>query len=135
MSEGKDNDFSSESDSPSLPQMDATQMSSLDDRLKGKRPAIGLSSKLLLLTILFVMLSEVLIFVPSISKFRVDWLVRKLEVAEVAALIYSRASNDLMDEKLEADLLERLDVQTLAMRSDGQRPPAGDGRYARPDQS
>ena len=46
-----------------------------------------LSTKLLLLTLLFVMLCEILIFVPSISKFRSDWLVRKLELAEVAALI------------------------------------------------
>lgn len=86
-----------------------------------KTPSFGLSSKLLLLTILFVMLSEVLIFVPSISKFRVDWLTRKLEIAEVAALIYTESSSDLMNEALEAELLKRLDVQTLALRSEGQR--------------
>ncbi|MCJ7526544.1 MAG: sensor histidine kinase, partial [Methyloceanibacter sp.] len=34
----------------------------------------GLSAKLLLLTILFVMLAEVLVFVPSISNFRRQWL-------------------------------------------------------------
>lgn len=85
------------------------------------RPAFGLSSKLLLLTILFVMVSEILIFVPSISKFRVDWLTRKLELAEVAALIYTKSSNDLMDEALEAELLERLNVQTLALRADGRK--------------
>ena len=85
------------------------------------RPGFGLSSKLLLLTVLFVMISEVLIFVPSISKFRVDWLTRKLEVAEVATLIYTRSSDDLMDEALEAELLDRLDVQTLAQISQGSR--------------
>ena len=87
----------------------------------GMRPAFGLSSKLLLLTILFVMISEVLIFVPSISKFRADWLSRKLELAEIAALVYTRASTDLMDEALEAEMLERLNVQTLALRAEGQR--------------
>ena len=91
------------------------------DALAKSRPAFGLSSKLLLLTILFVMLSEILIFVPSISKFRVDWLTRKLELAEVAALIYTRASTDLMDEKLEDELLKRLKVQTLALQSEGSR--------------
>ena len=85
------------------------------------QPAFGLSSKLLLLTILFVMISEVLIFVPSISKFRVDWLTSKLELAEVAALIYTKSSSDLMDEALEAELLERLNVQTLALRTEGRR--------------
>lgn len=86
-----------------------------------RRSRWGLSSKLLLLTILFVMLSEVLIFVPSISKFRVDWLTRKLELAEVAALIYTKSSSDLMNEELEAELLDRLDVQTLALRTEGER--------------
>ena len=98
-----------------------TMSDDLDHMPPTKAPGFGLSSKLLLLTILFVMLSEILIFVPSISKFRVDWLTRKLEIAEVAALIYTRSSNDLMDEALEAELLERLDVQTLALRSEGQR--------------
>ncbi|MCT4655492.1 MAG: HAMP domain-containing histidine kinase [Cohaesibacter sp.] len=82
---------------------------------------LGLSSKLLLLTILFVMLSEVLIFVPSISKFRVDWLTRKLELSEVAALVYTEASADMMNEKLEDELLARLNVQTLALRTKGER--------------
>ena len=94
---------------------------SLDPEPVNRHPALGLSSKLLLLTILFVMISEILIFVPSVSKFRVDWLTRKVELAEVAALIYTKSSSDLMDDALDAELLERLDVQTLAMRSDGQR--------------
>jgi len=40
-----------------------------------KRPSgLGLSWKLLLLTVLFVMASEVLIYVPSIANFRLSWL-------------------------------------------------------------
>ena len=41
-------------------------------------PFRGLSVKLIALSILFVMLGEVLIFVPSIAKFRVDWLQDRL---------------------------------------------------------
>nr|WP_321461754.1 HAMP domain-containing sensor histidine kinase [uncultured Cohaesibacter sp.] len=84
-------------------------------------PAFGLSTKLLLLTLLFVMLCEILIFVPSISKFRSDWLVRKLELAEVAALIYTNASDDLKDKAIERELLARLNVQTLGLRNKGER--------------
>ena len=36
--------------------------------------ARGLSTKLLVLTILFVMIAEVLIFLPSIANFRLRWL-------------------------------------------------------------
>ena len=35
---------------------------------------LGLSGKLLVLTILFVMIAEVLIYVPSIANFRLNWL-------------------------------------------------------------
>jgi len=34
----------------------------------------GLSAKLLILTAIFVLIAEVLIFVPSIANFRNDWL-------------------------------------------------------------
>ncbi|MGL4442629.1 MAG: sensor histidine kinase, partial [Alsobacter sp.] len=34
----------------------------------------GLSGRLLILTVLFVMLAEVLIYVPSIANFRRSWL-------------------------------------------------------------
>lgn len=86
-----------------------------------KVKGFSLSSKLLFLTILFVMLSEVLIFVPSISKFRVDWMSRKLELAEIATLAYTQGSPDAANDMFEDILLERLNVQTLALRKEGQR--------------
>ena len=38
------------------------------------RERLSLSAKLLILTLLFVMLAEVLIFVPSVANFRITWL-------------------------------------------------------------
>lgn len=46
----------------------------------------GLSAKLLVLTVLFVMLGEVLIFLPSIANFRIQWLKGRIDQAEIAAL-------------------------------------------------
>ena len=51
-----------------------------------ERRGLGLSSKLLLLTALFVMLAEILIFVPSIANFRVTWLNDRLTAARLASL-------------------------------------------------
>ena len=53
-----------------------------------RRAGVGrsLSTKLLLLTILFVMVAEVLIYVPSIANFRNMWLQEKLDMAAIAAL-------------------------------------------------
>src|SRR5438552_6464570 len=42
---------------------------------------LGLSGKLLVLTILFVMISEALIYVPSIANFRLSWLNDRLGAA------------------------------------------------------
>ena len=54
----------------------------------------GLSTKLLALTILFVMLGEVLIFVPSIAKFRIDWLQDRLSSAKIASLVLEAAPDN-----------------------------------------
>lgn len=43
--------------------------------------ARGLSGRLLLLTIIFVMIAEVLIFVPSVANFRNVWLQNHLDTA------------------------------------------------------
>jgi hypothetical protein len=45
-----------------------------------------LSGRFLLLTIIFVMLAEVLIFVPSVARFREDFLLTRLERAQIASL-------------------------------------------------
>jgi len=48
----------------------------------------GLSGKLLVLTIAFVMLAEILIFVPSIATFRRTWLMNKVAAGATAALVF-----------------------------------------------
>ena len=49
------------------------------------RLARGLSTKILLLTVLFVMIAEVFIYVPSIANFRNVWLADRLGDARIAA--------------------------------------------------
>ena len=47
----------------------------------------SLSGRFLVLTTVFVMLAEVLIFVPSIARFREDYLLTRLERAQIASLV------------------------------------------------
>ena len=49
-----------------------------------------LSGRFLILTIVFVMLAEVLIFVPSVSRFRQDYISTRLDLAQLATLRYSQ---------------------------------------------
>ena len=58
------------------------------------RERLGLSGKLLLLTLLFVMIAEVLIYVPSVANFRLNWLRDRLSAAYTAALVFETAPND-----------------------------------------
>ena len=65
----------------------------------------SLSGRFLMLTVAFVMLAEVLIFVPSIARFREDYLIARLERAQIASLSVLAAEN-MIDEELEAELLD-----------------------------
>lgn len=85
------------------------------------RPRIrfGLSAKLLVLTVLFVMLAEVCIFVPSIANFRLTWLSNKLSAAHTAALVFE-AAPDISDE-LAQQILGSIGARALAMKRGQQR--------------
>ncbi|MFN0265228.1 sensor histidine kinase [Tepidamorphus sp. 3E244] len=82
---------------------------------------LGLSAKLLGLTILFVMLSEVLIFVPSIANFRLNWLDDRLNQAKLAANVFDAAPDGMVPEDLQREILASLDGLTLALKHDGMR--------------
>ena len=81
----------------------------------------GLSAKLLLLTILFVMLAEVLVFVPSVSNFRRQWLMERLAAAQIAALAAEAAPGGQLPLMLRDELLERAQVKAIAVKRAGSR--------------
>jgi signal transduction histidine kinase len=76
----------------------------------------GLSAKLLLLTILFIMLAEVLVFVPSVSNFRRQWLTERLAAAQIAALAAEAAPGGQLPSTLRDELLERAKVKAIAVK-------------------
>lgn len=74
-----------------------------------------LSGRFLLLTVAFVMLAEVLIFVPSIARFREDYLLLRLEKAQIASLALL-ATDGMLSEDLEAELLANAGVYNVVLR-------------------
>ena len=76
-----------------------------------------LSGRFLALTIVFVMLAEVLILVPSIANFREDYLLTRLERAQIASLALL-ATDDVIDEDLEGELLSNAGVYNIVLRRD-----------------
>lgn len=75
-----------------------------------------LSGRFLILTTVFVMLAEVLIFVPSIARFREDYLLNRLERAQIASL--ALLADDMLETELEAELLENAGVFNVVLRRD-----------------
>ncbi|KAB2876741.1 MAG: HAMP domain-containing histidine kinase, partial [Pseudorhodoplanes sp.] len=81
----------------------------------------GLSGKLLALTILFVMLAEVLIYVPSIANFRLNWLNDRLAAAHTAALVLDAAPSGMVPEELARQILGSIGAHAVAMKMGQQR--------------
>ena len=86
-----------------------------------RAPRLGLSGKLLVFTILFVMLAEVLIYVPSIAIFRVSWLNDRLASAYTAALVLDAAPNGMVPESLAKQILDSIGARAVAMKMGTQR--------------
>ncbi|MGH6771503.1 MAG: ATP-binding protein [Xanthobacteraceae bacterium] len=78
------------------------------------RPRLGLSGKLLILTLLFVMLAEVLIYVPSIANFRLTWLKDRLSAAYTAALVMEATPN--VSDTLARQVLDSIGARAVALK-------------------
>ena len=79
-----------------------------------------LSGRFLILTIIFVMLAEIFIFVPSVARFREEYLLARLERAQIASLSLL-ATDGMIDDDLEAELLENAEVLNVVLRRDAVR--------------
>lgn len=88
-------------------------------RSRGLR--LGLSGKLLLMTIAFVMIAEVLIFLPSIAKYRIDWLNDRVTTSYVSSLAADAAPDGNIPPSLRSELLRTALVRAVAIRRSGRR--------------
>lgn len=78
-----------------------------------------LSGRFLILTVVFVMFAEVLIFVPSVAGFRENYLLDRLERAQIASLALE--ADDMLSTELEAELLENAGVFNVVLQRDAVR--------------
>ena len=74
-----------------------------------------LSGRFAALTILFVVLAEVFILVPSLANFRLDYLESRLERAQIASLA-QLATDDMLASDLETELLQNAGVYNVVLR-------------------
>ncbi len=96
-----------------------------------------LTAKVLVMAAVFLMIGEMLVFVPSIANFRVNWLKERSATAEIAALAVEAAQNQEIPPLLRKELLDRAGVLVLAVRTNDARqlvlmpdmPPVVDASY------
>lgn len=106
-------------------------------RLFGRSLAASLSARVLVLTVAFVMLAEVLIYVPSIARFRFGYLEQRIEEAHLAALSLLSIPNFAASKAFERELLAAVGARGVALRRPEtsilifaeDMPPNVDGSY------
>jgi signal transduction histidine kinase len=81
----------------------------------------GLSGRLLVVTILVVMLVEVAIFVPSVARFRADYLTERVTRAEIASLSVLASPDGMVSPELQRQLLEKTEALNIVLQRGGAR--------------
>ena len=81
----------------------------------------GLSGRLLLLTILFVVLAELLIIGPSLASFQESRLLDRVRAAELASLAVDAAPDQMVTDSMAGQLLDGAGVVSVAVQSEGIR--------------
>jgi len=79
----------------------------------------SLSGRFLILTAIFVMLAEVFIFVPSVARFREQFLADRLQRAQIASL--GLLTGGEVSAELEEELLRNAEVFNVVLRRDAAR--------------
>lgn len=97
--------------------------------------SLSLSTKLLLLTIAFVMLAEVLIFFVSVGREQQAFLTNKLEDGHLAILALEAAEDGMVSPEMTGELLRQVDAVLVSQKAENganlvlrQAPPEGISR-------
>ena len=93
-----------------------TRSAQVAEAAASPRIRFGLTQRVLMLIVSFVMLSEIAVFVPSIANFRNNWLRDRLAAARTAALVLEAAPQDMVPEELKKQLLESVGAQVIALK-------------------
>jgi signal transduction histidine kinase len=99
------------------------------------RPRVGLAARVMALIVLFVMIAEVAIYVPSMASFRDAWLRDRLAAAYTAALTLEAAPQ--ISDELRLELLSSVGAKVIVMKMHNTRrllaesdmPPKVDETY------
>src|ERR1700710_680687 len=104
---------------PSVSVTDEQPMMERPRPLSSRR--LGLSGKLLLLTIPLVMIAGALMYVPAIANFRMNRLNDRLAAANTAALVLDAAPYGMVPDSLARQILRSIDARAVPIKMGQQR--------------
>jgi signal transduction histidine kinase len=96
------------------------KLNEVKPRAKLQRP-LGLSGKLLLLTIPLVMIAGLMIYVPAIANFQMNRLNDRLAAANTAALVLDAAPSGMVPDSLARQILTSIGARAVAIKLGQQR--------------
>ncbi|MFC0219779.1 ATP-binding protein [Pseudochelatococcus lubricantis] len=82
---------------------------------------MSLSVRLMILTMVFALCAQALVFVPAITAFRRAWLNDRLSAAQIAALVLEAAPDAAVPPAIEERLLNGVGVMGIALSGGGAR--------------
>jgi signal transduction histidine kinase len=94
---------------------DATFQADSTPTLRRRSPTFGLSWRILGLVILAVMTAEILIFLPSIARFRSEYLNQLIESGTLAALALDATPDNMVTEEVKRALLDHARVDAVVL--------------------
>src|ERR1044072_9297045 len=91
--------------------------------VRRRSPTFGLSWRILALVVAAVMTAEIAIFLPSIARFRSEYLNQLIESGTLAALALDATPDNMVTEQVKRPLLDhaRVDAAGLIARSEERR--------------
>ena len=81
----------------------------------------GLGTRVSLLLVIFLLLTEVMIFVPAIANVRLNWFNDRLAAAHTAALVFTASPQDMIPESLAMEILDSVGSKTIAIKMHGMK--------------
>ena len=81
----------------------------------------GLSGKLLILTMVVIMLTEIFVFIPSVANFRLTWLADHFVTGEAASLALEKLRDEDIPDEVRDQLLSLTQTELIVVRREGAR--------------
>lgn len=78
----------------------------------------SLSAQLLAFTIIFVLIAEIIVLIPSVAKFRLDWMSARLEAGYLVSVTLKEAGEDMIEQTTRGRLFSTARIVAVNVEDD-----------------